>query len=544
MVACLLQEPTSPELIIAAAGEQSNSQSASTVKGAESAAAVESHMEHNDSDSCLSIEDNSNQSHPSSLSANSLPGTNKHNHTGLFQARIASRVIQSQSQYNSADDCNRNEDFDFEALSSFEDVRSLRDSSVASDSDDETVASDFDELRGVSDRELSFCDQSPRSQSPLLLSTSTSTHTMHELPHSNIAAAQNHSISVAATAEGIGGTTTVSMDVDNSTIAMSMDIDNTASQDETNFFDNEDCMTGSTIISMQDFDTCTTRQTYLQNVCNHARKTLIAANVDCDQHIPEKLEEAQKWISDCCIDDCEVSHLSDREWTELSFASPEFLHGNKNCSKSAVMCTSAHPITSSPNSEQHVPGRLEEAKQTTDDIMDDDEMSHLSDKEWTELSFASPDFLRSNNGGPNSTTSASMYATHPTDTKTAEHCILHPNLKQLTEKTNNQDNCEATLSSHLHNSTAFDLLEDYEETLSMTIDSDAVNSNQASTSDSRNSTCVVRSSCDQSTSYNGIFLCDHDTYGEIAERGGLREGALLTCVDIDITEDDFCWESA
>lgn len=252
---------------------------------------------------------------------------------GLFQARIVSNTALTQQTFD--DNSNSSDDFDFEALSTFEEIPPV----VASGSD-KTVISDFDELEGVNEGEMSFSDQSQPS-SPLILST---------IPTSKNVTEKNYTrISVGGTANSAGVTPAEPMDTEHTA---------TASLDETNCFSDEDtCDTLCPKVMLQDMDSTTSQNATQQSVYtpeedNGLTAALSVAGQEYDQHIIGMWEQAKKPTS--CYDDEDdddddkLSHLSDKEWTELSFQSPVFLQAENRDNCSIPFTRNAYP-TSQPH---------------------------------------------------------------------------------------------------------------------------------------------------------------------------------------------------
>ena len=380
---------------------------------------------------------------------------------GLFQARIASNKALSQQNLTDAHDSN--EDFDFEALSAFEDVVSSE-GSVDSGGSDETVVSDFDELEEVSEGELSFDDQS-QPPSPVLLSTTSEL----TLTRDNVVMKNHHgSQLVGATVKEsrAHGTTT--------TLEEAMD---TQDMDETNIFSDEDC---------------------------------IADVVDYPQQV-----------------------------------------GTENNITNLVAGTAL----SCDETEQHVPGRWEQAKKPNDDSSDDD-MSHTSDKEWTEMSFESPEFLYGNNSTP------CVHTRHPTSKYTTisqeKHNILPLSVEKYDDNTEDTDNTEICKVTHcqaleLRTDSAFDSLEDYDETLSVSefetiqvvsaTDTLTICNNQnamPSTNDENNIMDSSQKMLTQECTLVGSAEFRMRDVSKKLEIVSDTEGGVLTC---DVTDDDFCWDS-
>ena len=274
--AWLLQEPTSPELILAA-GESSNSEQPPTQTSAESAS--DSHVERNAT---------------SSLTINQVvPGT----YTSLFQARIASNVHVAEvgvSQQTQLDNYDSSEDVDFETLSSFDDT-ALGESGTGDLDSDETAVSDFDVLEGVSEGELSFSDESQLPSPPMLTNKAVLSHLRY-----------GHTPSAEATTNNV--ILTESMDTketdDFGELSCVSDGDDTASYPMNSQITNS-----------------TAEQALSHSLC--AQEEMVAAlpSSVCSQHIPGTPEQAKT----CDHSDDNSSCLSDKEWTELSFTSPLFL---------------------------------------------------------------------------------------------------------------------------------------------------------------------------------------------------------------------------
>ena len=275
-----------------AAGEKPASESSTETKSAESAS-QDHEEERNGTRTLTSI--------PSDLSRQETPDSSR---SVLLQARIASNLAASQkTRINDA-----NEDLDFEALSNFEDTYS-RDG-IASDSD-ETVISDFDELEGVSEGELSFSDQS-HPQSPLLLGSATTNITQNKSPPS-------------ADAIPIEPMDTSCDD-----------------KNEGNCYDNGDSTMYSPMLVYQNMSS----QAHSSTLCAHNDSIAALPNSECEeQHIPgthEQAKEPEDQGDNNIVDNDTMSHLSDKEWTELSFESPVFIQGGNgnDTSVGSLQCCS------------------------------------------------------------------------------------------------------------------------------------------------------------------------------------------------------------
>lgn len=357
---------------------------------------------------------------------------------GLLQARVASNAMLTQQTLD--DHSTSSEDHDFEALSTFEEF-CVEGGTMSSDSD-QTVVSNFDDLEGVSEGELSFSDQSQPPSPPLLSTTCMPGSTHNET-------AQNNNIFVGETANSTTDATPIEP----------MDTECTATHDETNCFSNKDNCSMST---PQDMDS-TTDQATSWSICTQSGDHLAAG---------------------------------------LAVASPEHT--------------------------QQIPGMWEQAK----DDDGDDELSHLSDKEWGELSFESPVFIQATNRGSDSTKPA--YATPFSNTSTAtQHKILSPDTEYSTEACHSEENelTQATrteachselpkLTTDIRTNSAFGCLENYEDTVS-----------------------------------EDDTICVHPVVPQLRQNHGNLCGPTLTCAAVmglathseelltcDVTDDDFCWE--
>ena len=365
----------------------------------------------------------------------------------LLQARIASNLAKSQ-KIETENDTESSEDLDFEALSNFEDI-SPQDSTT-SDSD-ETVISDFDELEGVSDGELAFSDQSQPS-SPLLLLGSTKTTLRlssithdHENPHTSL----DHEVAMDTT-------------------------------------------------PMEPMDTS----------CEHK------GNFD----------EVEGY---CCSDE------------DNTMCSPMIVFQDRNAprdpisSQTQFMCSQVSgddSIAALPDleREQHTPGIHEQAKKPKDECdTDHDSMSHLSDREWTELSFESPVFIQGGNGNNDQ-----IYSTDCCNniTGTATQQCIPPTVA-------NDESCEHENATDFQNNSAFDSLEHYEDTLSQ---DDTICIDALVTSASHNSTELSSATtCSYAMLARRNDLCEDD--GAVV-RGVAPERITNSPLTNDITDEDFCWE--
>ena len=383
-----------------AAGEKPVSESSIETKSAESTS--QNHVEErNDVKTLTSIPPNLSQQE-----------TRDRSKSSLLQARIASNLAASQKTgIESYDDSS--EDLNFEALSNFEDTCSQ--DGTTSDSD-ETVISDFDELEGVSEGEVSFSDQS-QPQSPLLLG-STRTNITHEtLPSADA-------------------------------------------------------------IPIEPMDTS-------------------------------------------CDDEDEGNCYSDGDGTMYS---PVLVCRNVNSqAHSSSLCAQNDLIAALPNSEceeQHIPGTHEQAKEPKDqgdNIMDNDTMS---DKEWTELSFESPVFIQGGNG--NNTSIGSLQCCSVSTAMCVQQCTLPTVGYGETHRFTN--------SPRLQNNSAFESLEDYEDTLSQSEDE---------------TVCVdalVTSANHNSMQWSDTTTCSNTMLMAVAPHQPVSictDSPLLTH---NITDEDFCWE--
>ena len=387
-----------------AAGEKPVSESSTETKSAESAS--QDHAEDRNSTRTLT-------SIPSNLSQQETPDSSR---SVLLQARIASNLAASQKTRTN----DSSEDLDFEALSNFEDTYSQ--DGMASDSD-ETVISDFDELEGMSEGELSFSDQS-QPQSPLLLGSTMTNVTQNKSPPS-------------ADAIPIEPMDTSRDD-----------------KDEENCYGDED----STMYSPM----------------------LVCQNLNSQAH-----------FSTLCTQN------------DLNVALP-----------------------SSECEEQYIPGTQEQAKEPKDqgdnNIMDNDTTSHLSDKEWTELSFESPVFIQGGNGNDTSVGSLRCCSVG-----TAAMCVQRCTLPTVV---GHGETHRFTNSPLLQNNSAFESLEDYEDTLSQCEDE---------------TVCV--GALVTPADHNSMQWSDTTTCSDTVLMAVAPHQPVYTCTDSllsthNITDEDFCWE--
>ena len=389
-----------------AAGEKPASESSTETKSAESASQDHVDVEERNGTRTLT-------SIPSDLSQQETPNSSG---SVLFQARIASNLAASQkTRINDS-----SEDLDFEALSNFEDSYS-RDG-ITSDSD-ETVISDFDELEGVSEGELSFSEQS-QPQSPLLLGSATTNVIQNKSPPSADAIPLE---------------------------PMDTSCDD---KDEGNCYGDEDCTMYSPM--------------------------LVCRNMSSQAH-------------------------------------------------SSTLCAQNALIAALPNSEceeQHIPGTHEQAKelkdQGDDNIMDNDTMSHLSDKEWTELSFKSPVFIQGGNGNDTSVGSLQCCSVG-----TAAMCVQWCTLRTVV---GHGETHRFTNSPLLQNNSAFESLEDYEDTLSQCEDE---------------TVCV--DALVTPADHNSMQWSDTTTCSSTVLMAVAPHQPVSTCTDSplsthNITDEDFFWE--
>ncbi len=393
-----------------AAGEKSNSESSTETRSAESA--TQNHVEErNDARTLTSI--------PPDLSQHE---TRESSQSGLLQARIASNLTASQK--TGIENYDTSEDIDFEALSNFEDTCS-QDHSTTSDSD-ETVISDFDELEGVSEGELSFSDQS-QPRSPILLGY-TKTNVMHKSP---------------PTLDNADAIPIEPMDT-------SCEDTCKANFGEVNCYSDEDSTMCSPILVCRDMSSPISSRIHSSSLCT--------------QSVGNGLFAA----------------LPDSEYEE-----------------------------------QHIPGTHEQAKEPKDEgdnilEFDNDTMSHLSDKEWTELSFQSPVFIQGGSG--NAASVGSMQRCNVGTAMCAQRCTPLPTVRH-------GETHGFTNSTRLQNNSAFDSLEDYEDTLCQCEDE---------------TVCV--DSLATPASHNGS---DTTTCSNTMLTRTCTASPLSTH---NITDEDFCWE--
>jgi hypothetical protein len=175
-------------------------------------------------------------------------------------------------------------------------------------------------------------------------------------------------------------------------------------------------------------------------------------------------------------------------------------------------------IASLPDSEyekQRIPGTHEQAKEPKDEgdnILNNDTMSHLSDKEWTELSFESPVFIQGGNGN-----AASVGSTQRCTVGTAmcaQQCTPLPTVRH-------GETQGFTNSTRLQNNSAFDSLEDYEDTLFQCED-ETVCVDSLVTPVSHNSSDTTCTTC------SNTMLTRTCTASPLSTH--------------NITDEDFCWE--
>lgn len=372
---------------------------------------------------------------------------NESSQSGLFHARIASKLTASQKT-GTDDYTQSSEDLDFEALSNFEDTTSQ--DGTTSDSD-ETNISDFDELEGVSEGELSsFSDQSQSLSPPLLDSTKTTTLLKFSVAHES-------------------APTSFEVAVDNVSAIRVEPMDTSCEDfDEGNCHSDEDGTMCSPMLVCRDMNSPSGQ---ISSQKHHS-------SLSCTQGVGDKLTAA---LPDSGCD------------------------------------------------EQHIPGTHEEAKKPKDEG-DDDTMSHLSDKEWTELSLESPVFMQGGYG--NDTLVGSKQCCNVgTAISCTQRCIL--------PTVGHGETHGFTNSAQSQNNSAFDCLEDYEDTLSQSED-ETICVDALVTPANHNSTQSSDTICSDSMLTRTDSLCEN------AEVRGMAPEPIATCstspLTHDITDEDFCWE--
>lgn len=392
-----------------ATGEKPDTESSTETRTAESASWNHAE-ERNDTRTLTSI--------PPDLSQQE---TRESSQSGLFLARVASNLTSSQK--TGIDDYTESsEDLDFDALSNFEDMFSQ--DNTTSDSD-ETIISDFDELEGVSEGELSFSDQS-QPPSPLLLGSTKTTlsNITHKSPPTSLEVVQDN------------------------TNAIPIEPMDTSCEDKANVDEG--------------------------NCCGDEASTMCSPMLACrDTNSPSGQISSQTQSSLCMHADGD----------DLIGALP-----NSECE------------------EQHIPWTHEQVKKPKDECdIDNDSMSHLSDREWTELSFESPVFIQGGNGN---------------DTSVGGF----------------------TNSTRLHNNSAFDCLEDYEDTLSQSED-ETICADAVFTPACHNSMKSSDTTCSNAVSTHINSLCEN---GGTTVVRGVAPVLVATCtaspLTHDITDEDFCWD--
>ena len=423
-----------------AAGETPNNESSMETRTAEST--TQSHVEEQSDTRPLTFNQNSQLVLPKQENYNS-------SQSGLFQARIASNL--AASQITGIDNYTESsEDLDFEVLSNFEDLSSQDE--TTSDSD-ETIISDFDELEGVSEGELLFSDQSQPSSPLLLGSTKAILSNFIQLDHER-----------SPTPLGV----TIAMGNAIPIEPMDTICEDKANFDERNCYRDEDSTMCSPMIVCQDVNSPSGQISSLthSSICTQANgDDLIAA-------------------------------FPNSEYTE-----------------------------------QHIPGTHEQAKELKDDgDTDNDAMSHLSDREWTELSFESPVFIQPGSGNNASVGSTVTRCCNITGTATCtQRCVLPTVTHGETHRFTN--------STQLQNNSAFDCLEDYEDTLSQSED-ETICADALVTTAYHNSTELSDTTCSNTMLTS---LCENG-----AVMRGVAPELVATCTTSpsthDVTEEDFCWE--
>ena len=411
-----------------AAGETRDTTSASTETRTAESASQNHKEEQNDARTLISS--------PLNLSQQE---THESSQSGLFQARVASNLTASQK--SGIDDyTDSSEDHDFEALSNFDDLSSQ--DGTTSDSD-ETTISDFDELEGVSEGELSFSDQS-HPQSPLLL----------------------------------GSTKTTLSNVVN--------------------------ISPPTCISLED-----------------ARANAIAVPIE---PMDTGCEDRDK--ENCCSDN--DSTMCSPVLAYQYVNSPISLR--TNCTESV----GGDLIAALPNSEceeQHIPGTREEAKKPEDEgDTDNDTMSHLSDKEWSELSFESPVFVQGGNGNNALVGHTQCCKVGTARVGTQQQCIL-PTVTC-------DETGQFTNSIQLRKNSAFDCLEDYEDTLYQSEDETLCV--DASAPHMHSSIRLSDTTCSDTMLTRRDSPCEKDGTAPAAELSATSTTSPLSTHDI--TDEDFCWD--
>ena len=195
---------------------------------------------------------------------------------------------------------------------------------------------------------MSFSDQSQPS-SPLVLSTMP-------MPK-NVTGKNNYTrIPIGKTADSAGVTPMEPMDTIDAA---------TASLDETNCFSDDDtCNTLSPKVMLQDMDPTTSQDATQQSVCtpeedNGLTAALSVAGREYDQHSTSGTwQQLAKKPTTCYYDDDDdkLSHLSDKEWTELSFQSPVFLQAENRGNHSTPFTHNVRPTSTATQPHTLLPG--------------------------------------------------------------------------------------------------------------------------------------------------------------------------------------------